>query len=181
MRRESRVRPAGFGVVAMEAKMNKCTAMETKLANLLLDPSAASAELKQHVAGCDDCRRELDELRATMALMDAWKAPEPNPYFMTRMEARLREESLKGPAGWFARLKARFAMEPGARLRPLAAMAMTFLLLIGGGAYLGISNLEQLTVASPQAAVVHELQDLDSNAQLLDQLEQISSNSDNGD
>jgi len=179
--RVGRVRPAGWVVVAMETKMSKCTAMETKLANLLLDPSAASAEVKQHVAGCEDCRRELAELQATMALMDAWKAPEPNPYFMTRMEARLREESLKGPAGWFARLKARFAMEPGARLRPLAVMTMTFFLLVGGGAYLGISNMEQLTVASPQALVVHDLQNLDSNAQLLDQLEEISSNNESGD
>ena len=52
------MRPVGWVVVAMETKMSKCTAMETKLANLLLDPSAASAEVKQHVAGCDDCRRE---------------------------------------------------------------------------------------------------------------------------
>ena len=39
---------------------------------------------------------------------------------------------------------------------------MTFFLLVGGGAYLGISNMEQLPVASPQALVVHDLQHLDS-------------------
>ena len=31
-------------------------------------------------------------MRATMALLDTWKAPEPSPYFMTRLGARLREE-----------------------------------------------------------------------------------------
>ena len=71
--------------------------MDEKLALLLLDsapsPDAAvPVEVRTHLAGCDRCRRELDELRATMNLLDAWKTPEPNPYFLTRLEARLRVE-----------------------------------------------------------------------------------------
>ena len=54
---------------------------------------------------------------------------------------------------------------------------MTVLLLIGGGAYLGISNIEQpVQPVTPTAAVVHDLQTLDNNAQVLDQLEAISDN-----
>src|SRR5271157_106318 len=92
----------------MEATKNICAGMETKLADLLLEPEAAHAEVREHAAGCEACRRELDELRATMALMDDWTATEPNPYFMTRFEARLREEKQAKPANWLERVRARF-------------------------------------------------------------------------
>ena len=59
-------------------------------------------------------------------------------------------------------------------VRPLAAMSLMIALVLGGGAYLGVTNWEQPAVAPGQAAVVHDLQTLDSNAQLLDQLESIS-------
>jgi len=155
--------------------MNKCTAMEEKLADLLLDPEAAPAKVKTHVAECESCRKELDELRATMSLMDTWAAPEPSPYFMTRLNARMREEREAPPQGWFQRLRARIAYGPPMHARPMAAMALTVMLLVGGGAYLGITNVEQVVPkASPEAAVVHDLQTLDSNAQVLDQLETIS-------
>ena len=163
----------------MRMKTN-CKGMDAKLTNLLLDPSATQAALpaktQAHLAGCDRCRRELDELRATMNLLDAWKAPEPNPYFLTRLEARLREEREAAPAGWLASLRARIAFRPMAHVRPLAAMALTVVLLVGGGTYLGITNWYQPQVIPPQTAVVHDLQTMESNAQLLDQLEALSSN-----
>jgi hypothetical protein len=162
----------------MERTKNKCDGMDAKLANLLLDPAAASAKDQAHVEGCDPCRRELDELRATMALMDTWESPEPSPYFLTRLEARQREAREAEPAGWLARLRASFVYGSRAHVRPLAAMAMTVLLLVGGGTYLGITNWEQ-PPAPPEQAYVHDLQTMDSNAQLLDQLEALSSNNDN--
>jgi hypothetical protein len=115
-----------------------------------------------------------------MALLDVWEAPEPNPYFMTRFEARMREERKAAPAGWLERMRARMLYGQRLHARPLAAMALTALLILGGGAYLDIANWEQPKVAPGQAAVVHDLQTLDSNAQLLDQLEAISG-SDQGD
>jgi len=160
----------------MERTMNKCTEMDTKLADLLLAPDAAHAKVTTHVAECDPCRKELEELRATMALLDTWDAPEPNPYFLTRLNARLKEEREAPPASWIARLRARFVYGPSMHVQPLAAMALTVMLLLGGGAYLGISNWEQPATAPGQAAVVHDLQTLDNNAELLDQLEAISSN-----
>ena len=160
---------------------NNCAKMNAKLADLLLDPAAAPAKLRTHVEGCDRCRRELDELRATMALMDSWKAPEPSPYFLTRLGGRMREERAVEPAGWLsrqiARLRGSFVYGSRNHVRPLAAMAMTVMLLVGGGAYLGVTNWDLQPVAnSPQAAVVNDLQTMDNNAQLLDQLEAISSN-----
>ena len=154
--------------------------MDSKLANLLLDPATVSAKAQTHLAGCDRCRLELDELRATMALLDAWESPEPSPYFLTRLEARLREEREAEPASWLkggiAWLRARIVFGSATHLRPLAAMALTVVLLVGGGAYLGITDWEQPPAAAGQAAVVLDLQTMDSNAQLLDQLEALSSN-----
>jgi hypothetical protein len=158
--------------------MNKCTAMEEKLADLLLDPQAAPAKVKDHVAACESCRKELDEVRATMAAMDAWTAPEPGPYFMTRLGARMREEREAPPQSWFQRIRARFAYGPPMHARPLAAMALTVMLLVGGGAYLGVTNIEQPQPPDHDAAVVRDLQTLDNNKQVLDQLEAISDNPD---
>jgi hypothetical protein len=164
----------------MERTKNICTGMDAKLANLLLDPDAAPAKVRTHVDGCDRCRAELAELRATMALLDTWEGPEPSPYFLTRLEAQLNEEREAEPAGWLARLRARFVYGPRTHVRPLAAMALTLVLLLGGGTYLGVTDWDQPPSPPGQAAVVHDLQTLDSNAQLLDQLETLSSNQ-NGD
>lgn len=164
--------------------MNNCTGMKSKLADLLLDPASASAKVHEHIAECEECRKELQELRATMGLLDAWQAPEPNPYFMTRLEARLREEREAEPAGWLAgrwsRLRAGLTYGPRSHVRPLAAMALTIVLLLGGGTYLGITDWNQPVQPSGQAAVVHDLQILDNNAQVLDQMEALST-TDNGD
>ena len=147
--------------------------METRLAEMLLDPESAPVAVRDHVAACDGCRSELEELRATMTALDAWEAPAPNPYFMTRFEARLREEKQKAPASWLERLKARLELSPRLHARPLAAMALMFFVLLGGGAYLNV-YWQATPPAPPETAYVHDLQTLDNNAQLLDQLETIS-------
>jgi hypothetical protein len=158
----------------METLKHHCTGMEAKLADMLLDPVAVPAKVKSHVAQCEGCSQELAELAATMSLLDTWKAPEPSPYFMTRLDARMREERKAEPAGWFASLRARFAYGPAMHMRPLAAMALAVMLLVGGGAYLGLTELDRTANQASQPAVVHDLQTLDNNAQLLDQMEAMS-------
>jgi hypothetical protein len=165
--------------MAMKQMKANCTGMESELANLLLDPDAAPAKVRVHVEQCDHCRGELAELQATVALLDTWKSPEPSPYFLTRLDARMREERQEEPAGWLARLRARFAYGTSMHVRPLAAMALTVMVLVGGGTYLGITNWDQTAAPPGQAAVVHDLQTLDNNAQLLDQMEAMSTSPDN--
>jgi hypothetical protein len=168
----------------MKQMKNSCTGMDSKLADLLLDPPAVPARVRTHVEECDRCQGELAELKATMDLLDGWEAPEPSPYFFTRLDARMREEREAAPAGWLAgtiaRLRAGFVYGPGTHVRPLAAMALTVMLLVGGGAYLGITDWNHAAQPATQTAVVHDLQTLDNNAQLLDQLESLSDNG-NGD
>ena len=62
-------------------------------------------------------------------------------------------------------------------VRPLAAMALTVVLLLGGGTYLGVTDWMQPAQPTPLAATVNDLQILDSNAQVLDQMESLSTNS----
>ncbi len=157
----------------MERTNKMCAGMETRLADLLLEPEAASATMKAHVDACAGCRSELEELRATMTVLDGWEAPNPNPYFMTRFQVRLREEKQAAPAGWLERLRARIAFGPQLHMKPFAAMALTLSLLLGGGAYLDF-YWEAPPAVPAQTAVVHDLQTLDNNAQLLDELENIS-------
>ena len=64
------------------------------------------------------------------------------------------------------------------RWRPWRSRVM---LLVGGGTYLGVTDWMQPAQQPTQnAAVVHDLQTLDSNAQVLDQMESLSGNP-NGD
>ena len=169
----------------MKQRKTNCTGMDAGLAGLLLDPPPAAAKVQTHVAECDRCQSELEETKATMQLLDAWEAPEPSPYFLTRLGARMREEREAAPAGWLAgaiaRLRATVTYGSGLHARPLAALALTIMLLVGGGTYLGITDWMQSPQQSGQnEAVVHDLQTLDSNAQVLDQMEALTSNP-NGD
>ena len=173
-------RAGGKQVMTMDKPKTNCTGMDEKLADLLFDPTSVPAKVEAHVAECSHCQAELAELKATMAMLDAWKAPEPNPYFMSKLNARMREEREAAPAGWFAsriaRMRAAFSYGPGSHVRPLAAMALTLLLFIGGGTYLSVADLNHTTQPTSNTAVVRDLQLLDSNAQVLDQLESISDN-----
>jgi hypothetical protein len=146
-----------------------CTKAKNTLPDLLLNPEQLSPQVRAHIKECAGCRQELSELEATMALMDAWQAPEPNPYWHTRMQARLREEQEAAPAGFFERLRARLVYGTNFKLRPVAVTALSVILIVGGGvAYVVVPN------APPQpSAAIHSLQTLDHNAQLFDQLEEM--------
>ena len=161
-------------------KLN-CSGMETELATLLLDPAAVPAKVRVHAEECAHCRTELAQLKATMELMDTWESPEPSPYFLSRLDARMRDERLAEPEGWFARMRDRLKYGPAMHVRPLAAMALAVMLLVGGGAYMGVTDVEQPAVQPGPTAVVHDLQTLDNNAQLLDQMEAMSTSPGNGD
>ena len=159
--------------------------MDAELAELLLDSRPVSAKVQAHVVECERCQEELAELKATLQALDAWKAPAPDPYFLTRLGARMREEREAAPAGWLAgaiaRLRATMAYGSGLHARPLAAVALTVVLLVGGGTYLGVTDwMHPAQQPGQNAAVVSDLQTLDSNAQVLDQMESLTGNQ-NGD
>jgi anti-sigma factor RsiW len=70
------------------------------------------AGLDEHLSSCASCTQELESMRQTMALLDEWEAPEPSPYFDSRLRARLREAAAepKGWLGWLRKPAIAFAM-----------------------------------------------------------------------
>jgi hypothetical protein len=125
----------------------------------------ASGEAEAHLRECAACREQLAGLRATMSIMDEWTAPEPSPYFDTRLQARLREEKERAPQGIFAWMR-----------KPALAAAAVFVLAFGISLYQtngrklkhgsdGASQNQTVNVA--RGTAVGDLQYLDSHADLL--------------
>ncbi|MBT9332421.1 hypothetical protein [Paracidobacterium acidisoli] len=154
-----------------------CRNVKSNLANLLLEPEAVPVEVRAHVAGCAECGRELAELKATMAMLDTWEAPEPGPFFDARMGALLREAQQAEPAGFFERLRTRLMYGNTRHLRPLAAAALVLLLAIGGGTYAGFVSSSHPAPAAA-SATVRDLQSLDENAQVFQQMNQLDQQDD---
>ena len=67
-----------------------------EIRDLMLDVAAGAGEaspaMNEHLLGCDACADKFADMQKTMALLDEWQAPEPSPYFDTRLMARVREE-----------------------------------------------------------------------------------------
>jgi anti-sigma factor RsiW len=150
-----------------------CQEVQKRLPDLLLDRERVPVEMRAHVADCAECGKELKELEATMALMDAWAAPEISPYFDGKMAVRLREEKEAAPANWLERMRARLLFGNSMSMRPLAAAALALAVAVGGGMYAGFSGLGHQAQPTPvQAAspVIQDLQSLDENSQVFQQL-----------
>lgn len=140
-----------------------CNSLKDELLDLATGVPA-SGEAEVHLRECAACREELAGLRATMSVMDEWVAPEPSPYFDTRLQARMREEKEKErePQGIFAWLR-----------RPALAGAGIAALVIGASITMfqgrhnnGNPGMPQAVTAASGTAV-GDLQYLDSHADLL--------------
>jgi anti-sigma factor RsiW len=163
----------------MEMKTD-CKTCRTSLADLLLDESYAAAhpEVAEHMAACAECRTELEELQATFALLDEWKAPEPSPYFDTKLHARLREAQASEPEGFWSRTRAFLTYSTGHRLRPaLAGMMVVAVMLAGGGTFAGLYQ-HSTPIAVQASPTVNDLKLLDNNAQAVQQMDQLLDGSD---
>jgi len=157
-----------------------CKTCRTHLADLLLDTSYAAAhpEVAEHIAACAECRTELEELQATFALLDEWKAPEPSPYFDTKLHARLREAQASEPEGFWSRTRAFLTYSTGHRLRPaLAGMMVVAVMLAGGGTFAGLYQ-HSTPIAVQASPTVNDLKLLDNNAQAVQQMDQLLDGSD---
>ena len=161
-----------------------CKTCKTHLPDLLLDDryTAAHPEVAGHLASCEACAKELAELRATFALLDEWTAPEPSPYFDSRLRARVREAADAQPEGLFERMYAFLRFSTGFHLRSAMAGALMLVVLVGGGTFAGFYEHSMHTTPQP-SATVNDLKILDNNAQALQQMDQLldpSANDDSG-
>jgi hypothetical protein len=156
----------------LERVTMNCKDCQSVFLDMLLEPGApANAAARSHVESCANCKQEFKSLKATFALLDAWKAPEPSPYFDQKLAVRLREEQTLAPAGWFERLKTRFLFNTGRQFRPAMAGALALALVVGGGTFADVSGFLH---PKPQAsAAVEDLQILDKNDQALQTMDQL--------
>jgi hypothetical protein len=157
-----------------------CKDCQSVFLDLLLEPGAPGhAAAQSHIRSCAECLQEFKSLEATFTLLDAWKAPEPSPYFDQKLAVRLREEQALEPAGWFERLKSRLLFNTGRQFRPALAGALALALVVGGGTFANVSGLLQ---SKPQAsATVLDLQILDKNDEALQTMDQLLQDVNSGD
>ncbi|HEX2329385.1 MAG TPA: hypothetical protein VHN74_11740 [Candidatus Angelobacter sp.] len=132
-----------------------CNDVRENLIDVLADEQASPAVLA-HLRDCKVCTQQLEGLRNTMALMDEWKAPEPSPYFLTRLQAHVREEQQKAPQkaamfSWFR--------------RPVLAGSLAAALLMGAGVY-RLATIQPWTPPAPGPAV-SDVETLDKDHDLL--------------
>lgn len=150
-----------------------CKDCRSVFLDMLLEPgSPAHAAARSHIESCAECEQEFKSLEATFALLDAWKAPEPSPYFDQKLAVRLREEQALAPAGWFERLKSRLLFNTGRQFRPALAGALALMLVVGGGTFADVSGFLHPKQAQA-SATVEDLQILDKNDQALQTMDQL--------
>lgn len=111
-----------------------------------------NAALHDHLAHCAQCRNLADEIEATLNATQPLPFPEPDPFFVTRFEARLLHEQQP-----FTRLIIKF-------LQPALATA-ALAIAITGGVLLGELINNQL----PDTTNQHESQAFASDYNLIDE------------
>jgi hypothetical protein len=133
-----------------------CKEVGELMPDLALGLSQPSAEAGEHLRSCPACASKLDEIRKTMTLLEEWQAPEPSPYFDTRLQARLREEKVKASAGWLSWIR-----------RPAMALVATILLAAGITMFRGdFGKKDPAPVAALPGTAVGDLQELDKDHDL---------------
>jgi predicted anti-sigma-YlaC factor YlaD len=141
-----------------------CKTIREQLPDVALSTAQAPPEVEAHLSACVECSGTLEALRATMNLMDEWTAPEPSPFWDVRMQARLREEQQRVPAGvlrWFR--------------RPVFSLAAALCLVVGIGSvqigrFLHEADNPPIVVSRipvPTGTAVADLQYLDRNSDML--------------
>ncbi len=107
-----------------------CNQVRELLPDLAAGTDQGTQDVQTHIASCSTCTAKLQGFQQTMALLDEWQAPEPGPYFDTRLGARLREEAASSSAGWLRWVR-----------RPAFALSLAALMIAGG---VGFANRDVL-------------------------------------
>jgi anti-sigma factor RsiW len=144
-----------------------CNQVRELLPDLAAGMDKGMQDVQIHIASCSTCAAKLQGIRQTMTLLDQWQAPEPGPFFDTRLGARFREELARPSTRWLPWLR-----------RPVAALSLAAVMIAGA---LAIANrdilfpgpTEELTIVIPVPSIpaepgtaVGDLQALERNHEL---------------
>jgi len=133
----------------------KCEEIREMMLDVAAGVGEASPVMTEHMRSCPACVSKLEDMRKTMALLDEWQAPEPSPYFETRLQARLREEAAQPRAAWLHWLRA-----------PVLAISFALMMVVAGGITFFSSKSStppNAIVTAPPGTAVGDLQQLDKN------------------
>jgi hypothetical protein len=139
----------------------KCDEIKEMMLDVAAGAGEATPVMNEHLRGCAECASKLAGMRQTMALLDEWEAPEPSPYFGTRLAARMREERAKPQrSAWLSWFRA-----------PALAGALTLvLLMVGGVKWFSSGGSGSRIAEGPQppaiGTAVGDLQTLEKNEEL---------------
>jgi hypothetical protein len=144
-----------------------CNEIRERMPDVAAGFTPLTTDESKHVEGCAACAEKMNSLRATMALLDEWQAPEPSLYFDVRLQARLREEMAKPQATWLSWFR-----------RPVLATALTVLMGVGVGLFVTQkSGVTDGGYAPPEVAdvgpgtAVSDLTALDANHEMYSDFE----------
>lgn len=138
----------------------KCNQISELMPDLAAGFVPVPSEVEDHLQSCAACAGQLQELRQTMALLDEWQAPEPSPYFSTRVMARVREEQAR-PSGWFSWLR-----RPALAVSLAVLMVMSATLIRTDYSARGVHPGPDVANVSEPGTAVGDLQSLDKNSEL---------------
>jgi anti-sigma factor RsiW len=130
----------------------KCKTVHNKLIFFLEKelPEAEMNAVQAHLAGCPDCALFAEDLKKTLSILETDKKPELNPFFYTRVKARLEQ-----PA---TRLSGRPVL-----VRVLQPVAFSVILLLGiyAGIRLGNTGSAQGNSLTAQQEMIPYWNDVD--------------------
>jgi len=75
----------------------KCKAIHKKLIFFLENdlPENEMEDIRLHLAECQECAAFAEYMRKTLNVVDQERGPDVNPFFYTRVKARLENEAVK--------------------------------------------------------------------------------------
>jgi len=129
-----------------------CTQVRELLPDLAagMNIDKGTEDVQTHISSCSACAAKLQGFRQTMALLDQWQAPDPGPYFDTRLGARIREEIARPATGWLPWLR-----RP-ALAASLAVVVVAGALVVSNRAILFPGDAEKLAISIPVPGVPAE-------------------------
>lgn len=145
-----------------------CKQIHEELIEASFRGEIANAAVREHVASCSSCAKDWQAMKGTMAALDSWQAPEPSPYFNTRLYARLEEEKRR-PATLGERLTAMLHV----RWQAAAGLALAVALAVGGSIYRFDIATGSGTHQVAKGNAVDDLKALEKNKDLLSAMDDL--------
>lgn len=119
------------GVILINTEIMKCKTIHKNLIFFLEKelPDSELNRMQQHIDACPDCALFAEEMRLTLGILETERVTDENPFFYTRVKAKLENEANTQNA-----LVRRPILS-----RVLQPVAFSFLLLLGvyGGIKMG--------------------------------------------